>query len=143
MDRHEDMKRGVRKNTMSQPAASRRNARLHSILPEHACRVRVSEYAQGLLPIRKTREPHSHHLLTCRGSIEGKGYRPSRASPGRLLVHGFSEEGTDGNMTNLSDMQTCQHRRHRNEAQEPAEAKGHQCLRIKHDFSLTCRRLKS
>jgi hypothetical protein len=37
-------------------------------------------------------------------------------------------------MTNLSDMQTCQHRRHRNEAQEPAEAKELQCLRLKHDF---------
>jgi hypothetical protein len=87
--------------------------------------------------------PLSHHLLTCRGSIEGKGYRPSRASPDCLLVHGFSEEGTDGNMTKLNNMLTSLHRRHRNEAQEPAEAKEHQCLRIEHDFSLTCRPLKS
>lgn len=34
-------------------------------------------------------------------------------------------------------MLTSLHRRHRNEVQEPAEAKRHQRLRIKHDLWLT------
>jgi len=80
---------------MSQPAASRRNDRLHSILPIHACGVRVPN-SEGLLPTKESRKPNSHHLLTCRGSIEGKGYRVSRTSPDRLAMHVFYGEVTAG-----------------------------------------------